>query len=59
MENTRVLLRIPNGKHIWFWYETAALAAPADANYLRIREQSKNSAYCLQSGPISHIIWTE
>ena len=40
-----LLLRIPNGKRIWFWYKTAPAApAPADANYLRIRKQSKNSA---------------
>ena len=35
-------LSIPNGKRISFWYKTAPAA---DANYLRIRKQSKNSAY--------------
>ena len=28
------------------------------ASELRIRKQSKNSAYSQQSGPISHIVWT-
>ena len=43
---------------IWFWLETEA--AEADANYIRIRKQSKSSAYSQQSGPISHnnIVWT-
>ena len=31
-----MLLRIPNGKRIWFWYETAT---PADASELRNRKQ--------------------
>ena len=54
------LLRIPNGKRIWFWYKTAPpAAAPADANYLRIRKQSKNSAYSQQSRPISNIVLTD
>ena len=40
----------------------AAEAAAADANYLRSqlsRKQYKNSACNPQSGPISHIVWTE
>ena len=41
----QILLCIPNGKRIWFWYETA----PADASKLRIRKQSH----------ISHIVWTD
>ena len=51
------LLRIPNGKRIWFWYETAP--APVDASELKNRKQSKNSAYSQQSGPISHIVCTD
>ena len=49
------LLRIPNGKRIWFWYETALAA---DASYLRIRKQYQNSVKSQQSGPMSHIVWT-
>ena len=44
--------------YIWFWYEMAQ-AAPTEANYPRIRKQSKNSAYSQQSRPISHIVWTD
>ena len=55
-----LLLRIPNGKRIWFWYKTAAAPAPAaDANYLRICKQYKNSSYSQQSGSISHIVWSD
>ena len=39
--NTAALLRIPSGKRIWFWYETAALAAPADASELKNLKQFK------------------
>ena len=53
-----VLLRIPNGKRIWFWYDTAEVEA-ADANYFRICKQYKNYAYYQQSGPISQIVWTD
>ena len=57
-----MLLRIPNGKRIWFWYKTAPAAAAvvaADANYLRICKQYKNSSNSQQSGPISHIVWSD
>ena len=37
----------------------AAAAEAADANYLRIGKQYKNSAYNQQSRPISHIVWTD
>ena len=37
------------------WYEMA----PADASKLRIRKEYKNSTYSQQSGPISHIVWTD
>ena len=50
------LIHIPNGKRIWFWYKTAPAA---EANYLRIRRQYKNSAYSQQSGPISNIVLTD
>ena len=30
-----------------------------DASELRIHKQSKNSSYRQQSGPISHIVWTD
>ena len=43
-------------KRIWFWYITAPAA---DASKLRIRNQSKNSEYSQQSGPILHIVWTD
>ena len=49
------LLRIPNAKRIWFWYETA----PANASELSICKQCKNSAYSQLSRPISHIVWTD
>ena len=39
--------------------EEAEEAEAADANYLRICKQYKNSAYNQQSGPISHIVWTD
>ena len=52
---TQQFLRIPNGKRIWFWYETA----PSDASELRNRKQSQNYSYSQQSGPILHIIWTD
>ena len=51
-------LRIPNGKRIWFWYETVPAQA-VDASELRIRKQYKNSAYSQQSGHISHIVGTD
>ena len=34
--NTLILLHIPNGKRIWFWYKTVPAA---DASELRIRKQ--------------------
>ena len=46
-----LLLRIPNRKRIWFWYETVPAA---NANYLRIRKQYKNSAYNQQ---LFHILF--
>ena len=48
----------PTGSVYGFWYETAP-AAPADTSELRNRKQSKNSALSQQSGPISHIVWTD
>ena len=51
-----LIMHSHKGKSIWFWYKTAPAA---DANYLRIRKQSKNSAYSQQSGPISQIVWTD
>ena len=50
------LLRIPNGKRIWFWYK---MAAPADASELSFRKQCKNSTYSQLSRPISHIVWPD
>ena len=44
------------------WYETApttTTTTAADASELRIREQSKKIEYSQQSGPISHIVWTD
>ena len=38
--------------------EMAEAEAP-DANYLRIRKQYTNSASNQQSGPFSHIVWTD
>ena len=56
----KIILRIPNGKRIWFLYETAPAAqTDVDASCLRIRQQYKNSAYSQQRGPISHIVWTD
>ena len=45
-------------EELWFWYKTAPAPA-ADASELRNRRQYKNSAYSQQSGPISHIVWTD
>ena len=49
-------------ERIWFWYETVPApgptTAPADAKYLRIRKQSKHSAYSYHSKPFFPIVWT-
>ena len=45
---------------IKFWYETALEPVPvANANYLKISRQYKNSAYGQQSLTISHIVLTD
>ena len=49
------LLPIPNGKRIWFWYETA----PANASYLRISASNLKILHIVhKAGPFHILLWT-